>query len=124
MVRKTKRDACFLLGIREEVINLKKMEISVYELLAAARGAQGVDYVKGDGIFCQKRFREDTAHMVEFLIIQDQPALGRKGEYQRRFLTEEEYQNMLLLNEHESIQIKKHAERCGEFLHYLPVPGS
>lgn len=124
MVRKTKRDACFLLGIREEVINLKKMEISVYELLAAARGAQGVDYVKGDGIFCQKQFREDTAHMVEFLIIQDQPALGRKGEYQRRFLTEEEYQNMLLLNEHESIQIKKHAERCGEFLHYLPVPGS
>ena len=100
------------------------MEISVYELLAAARGAQGVDYVKGDGILCQKRFREDTAHMVEFLIIQDQPALGRKGEYQRRFLTEEEYQNMLLLNEHESIQIKKHAERCGEFLHYLPVPRS
>ena len=124
MVRKTKRDACFLLGIREEVINLKKMEISVYELLAAARGAQGVDYVKGDGILCQKRFREDTAHMVEFLIIEDQPALGRKGEYHRRFLTEEEYQNMLLLNKHESIQIKKHAERCGEFLHYLPVPGS
>ncbi len=34
MVRKTKCDACFLLGIREEVTNLKKMEISVYELLA------------------------------------------------------------------------------------------
>ncbi|GAA0800074.1 hypothetical protein GCM10008910_27380 [Faecalicatena orotica] len=59
-----------------------------------------------------------------FLIIEDQPALGRKGEYHRRFLTEVEYQNMLMLNKHGSIQIKKHAERCGEFLHYLPVPGS
>ena len=124
MVRKTKCDACFLLEIREEVTNLKKMEISVYELLAAAREVQGVNYVKGDEILCQKRFREDTAHMVEFLIIEDQPALGRKGEYHRRFLTDEEYQNMLMLNKHGSIQIKKHAERCGEFLHYLHVPGS
>jgi hypothetical protein len=106
------------------VTNLKKMEISVYELLAAAREAQGVNYVKGDKIFCQKRLREDTAHLVEFLIIEDQSALGRKGEYHRRFLTEEEYQNMLMLNKHGSIQIKKHAERCGEFLNYLPVPGS
>lgn len=78
MVRKTKRDACFLLGIREEVINLKKMEISVYELLAAARGVQGVDYVKGDGIFCQKRFREDTALWSSFLLYRISLLWGEK----------------------------------------------
>ena len=85
--------------------------MSVYELLAAAREAQGTNYVKGDGIFCEKRFRKETAHMVEFLIREGQDAFGGKGEYHRKFLTEKEYQNILL-------QVQ------GPSLCYTPVPDS
>ncbi len=90
--------------------------------MAAAREAQGINYVKGDGIFCEKRFREDMTHMIEFLITEGQSALGRKGEYCRRFLTEEEYRDMLELAGQGKLQIKKHAEVKESALRYLPIP--
>ena len=90
---------------------LERKEMSVYELLAAAREAQGTNYVKGDGIFCEKRFRKETAHMVEFLIREGQDAFGGKGEYHRKFLTEKEYQNILLQVKQGKIWIKRHAQK-------------
>lgn len=41
------------------------MEVSVFELLAAAREIQGTDYVDGDGIMCGKRSeRRDPDRLV------------------------------------------------------------
>ena len=103
---------------------LERKEISVYELLAAAGEAQGTNYVKGDGILCEKRFRKETAHMVEFLIREGQDAFGGKGEYHRKFLTEMEYQNMLLRMKQGKIRIKRHAQIQGPSLCYTPIPDS
>ena len=47
------------------------MEVSVFELLAAAREIQGIDYVDGDGIMCGKRYDEQTAHMIEFSSLEE-----------------------------------------------------
>ena len=41
------------------------MEVSIYELLAAARESAKSDYIKGDSILCEKRFHPDTHYMVE-----------------------------------------------------------
>ncbi|WP_354016701.1 DUF5720 family protein [Faecalicatena orotica] len=38
----------------------------------------GGDKFEGDGILCQKRFREDTAHMVEFLNYRGSACSGKK----------------------------------------------
>ncbi|WP_050642160.1 MULTISPECIES: DUF5720 family protein [Clostridia] len=103
---------------------LERKEISVYELLAAAREAQGTNYVKGDGILCEKRFRKETAHMVEFLIREGQDVFEGKGEYHRKFLTEKEYQNILLQVKQGKIRIKRHAQIQGPFLCYTPIPDS
>ena len=46
------------------------MEVSVFELLAAAREIQGTDYVDGDGIMCGKRYDKQTAHMIEFSFLE------------------------------------------------------
>ena len=122
LVEGTKCSACFLLQIQREVRMLEKNEMSVYELLAAARELQGTNYVKGDAIFCDKRFREGTGYMVEFLIREGLEAFGKKGEYHRRFLTEEEYQNLLLLEKEGKLRIKRQAQTQGASLCYLPVP--
>lgn len=124
MVGVTKCSACFFLQIQEEVRMLEGKEMSVYELLAAAREVQGTNYVKGDGIFCEKRFREGTGYMVEFLIREELEAYGKKGEYHRRFLAEEEYQNMLLLEKEGKLRIKRQAQTQGASLCYIPVPDS
>ena len=41
------------------------MEMSVSELLAAAREIHGRDYIEGDRIMCKKRYKGETAHMIE-----------------------------------------------------------
>ena len=67
------------------------MEVSIYELLAAARESAKSDYIKGDGILCEKRFHPDTHYMVEMELLENDNKLGEKGNYIRKFLTEPEY---------------------------------
>lgn len=45
------------------------MEVSIYELLAAARESAKSDYIKGDSILCEKRFHPDTHYMVEIELL-------------------------------------------------------
>ena len=67
------------------------MEVSIYELLAAARESAKSDYIKGDSILCEKRFHPDTHYMVEIELLKNDNKLGKKGNYIRKFLTEPEY---------------------------------
>ena len=67
------------------------MEVSIYELLAAARESAKSDYIKGDSILCEKRFYPDTHYMVEMELLENDNRLGEKGDHIRKFLTELEY---------------------------------
>mgnify|MGYP003272727267 CR=1 FL=1 len=73
------------------------MEVSIYELLAAARESAKSDYIKGDSILCEKRFHPDTHYMVEMELLGNDNKLGEKGNYIRKFLTEPEYLPILQL---------------------------
>ena len=61
------------------------MEVSIYELLAAARESAKSDYIKGDSILCEKRFHPDTHYMVEMELLENDNRLGEKGNYIRKF---------------------------------------
>ena len=52
------------------------MEVSIYELLAAARESAKSDYIKGDSILCEKRFHPDTHYMVEIELLENDNRLG------------------------------------------------
>lgn len=65
---------------------LQQENISISELLAVARESQGSNYVKGDKILCEKRFEEETVHMIEFVILEKGTGFGNEGEYHRRFI--------------------------------------
>ena len=51
------------------------MEVSIYELLAAARESAKSDYIKGDSILCEKRYAAlDVGHQpVELRPIENRP---------------------------------------------------
>ena len=51
------------------------MEVSIYELLAAARESAKSDYIKGDSILCEKRFHPDTHYMVEMVVLRQEKGL-------------------------------------------------
>ena len=71
------------------------MEVSIHELLAAAREAVKSDYIKGESILCETRYHPDTHFMVEIEMLKTDNTLGKKGAYIRKFLTEVEYSSML-----------------------------
>ena len=85
------------------------MEVSIYELLAAARESAKSDYIKGDSILCEKRFHPDTHYMVEIELLKNDNKLGKKGNYIRKFLTEPEYLPILQKQEKHLIKIKRQA---------------
>ena len=58
------------------------MEVSIYELLAAARESAKSDYIKGNSILCEKRFHPDTHYMVEMELLENDNRLGEKGNYE------------------------------------------
>ncbi len=63
--------------------------------------------VTGHDILALERFRDDTRHMIEFLVLTDrlrEPC----GTYIRRFLTDEGYSGALKLQERKEIRIYKH----------------
>ena len=84
------------------------MEVSIYELLAAARESAKSDYIKGDSILCAKRFYPDSHYMVEIELLENDNKLGEKGNYIRKFLTEPEYLPILQKQEKHLIKIKRH----------------
>ena len=98
------------------------MEVSIYELLAAARESAKSDYIKGDSILCEKRFHPDTHYMVEIEMLKTDNTLGKKGTYIRKFLTEDEYSSMLQKQEEYLIKIKRQAIVQKGTLRYIPLP--
>ena len=55
------------------------MEVSIYELLAAARESAKSDYIKGDSILCEKRFHPDTHYMVDAYSVRTAHPFRRNG---------------------------------------------
>ena len=64
--------------------------------------------ITGDELLSVARFRDDTRHMAEYLVLSD-CAFGTTGAYVRRFLTERGYAELLEAQRQRSIQIRKHA---------------
>ena len=92
------------------------MEVSIYELLAAARESAKSDYIKGDSILCEKRFHPDTHYMVEIELLKNDNKLGKKGNYIRKYLP------ILQKQEKHLIKIKRQAIVQKGNLRYIPLP--
>lgn len=99
------------------------MEMSVFELLAIAREAQGADYVTGDRILCKKRYAKDTGHMLEFRILGNKEPYGKAGDQCRLFLSGEEYRQMREKEQQKQIRIIRCARVRGHTLVYVPATG-
>lgn len=54
------------------------MEVSIHELLAAAREAVKSDYIKGESILCETRYHPDTHYMVEIEMLKQITRWGKK----------------------------------------------
>ena len=98
------------------------MEVSIHELLAAAREAVKSDYIKGESILCETRYHPDIHYMVEIELLKIDNTLGKKGAYIRKFLTEDEYSAMLQKQEEHLIKIKRQAIVQKGNLRYIPPP--
>ena len=55
-----------------------------------------------------ERFRDDTRHMAEFLVLEDCPQ-GQEGQYIRRVLTEDGYAQVLDAQRQGRVRVYKHA---------------
>ena len=97
---------------------VKEIEISIFELLAAAREIQGTDYVDGDGIMCGKRYEKQTAHMIEFSSLNGKEGLAGKSRYHRSFLTDDGYRQALAEEAKGEIRIIRYARLNGSALNY------
>ena len=98
------------------------VEVSIHELLAAAREAVKSDYIKGESILCETRYHPDTHYMVEIEMLKTDNTLGKKGAHIRKFLTEDEYSAMLQKQEEHLIKIKRQAIVQKGTLRYTPLP--
>ena len=99
-----------------------QVEVSIHELLAAAREAVKSDYIKGESILCETRYQPDTHYMVKIEMLKTDNTLGKKGAYIRKFLTEDEYSSMLQKQEKHLIKIKRQAIVQKGNLRYIPPP--
>ena len=99
------------------------MEVSIHELLAAAREAVKSDYIKGESILCETRYHPDTRYMVEIEMLKTDNTLGEKGEYMRKFLTEDEYSSMLQEAGRTSHKNKKTGHCSKRNIAIYPSPG-
>lgn len=101
-----------------------KENMNIAELLAIAREVQGVNYVKGDSILSNKRYIKETTYMIEFIVLKEDIQLGKRGEYHRRFLTEEDFRKALCWEKEQKIRIQKYARVEGRSLAYLSLSHS
>ena len=65
--------------------------------------------LEGHDLLAVERFKDDTRHMAEFLILSTHCPLGRRGQYKRLFLTEDEYARRRSLERQGKLQIRRHA---------------
>lgn len=97
------------------------MEVSIYELLAAARESAKSDYIKGDSILCEKRFHPDTHYMVEIELLKNDNKLGKRaiiyGSFDRTGVS-----SHLQKQEKHLIKIKRQAIVQKGNLRYIPPP--
>lgn len=61
------------------------MEVSIHELLAAAREAVKSDYIKGESILCETRYHLDTHYMVEIEMLKQITRWGKRSIYPEIF---------------------------------------
>ena len=97
-----------------------QVEVSIHELLAAAREAVKSDYIKGESILCETRYHPDTHYMVEIEMLKPDNTLGKKGAYIRKFLTEDEYSSMLQKQEKHLIKRQAIVQKGNS--RYIPPP--
>ena len=64
--------------------------------------------IAGHDLLAVERFRDDTRHMAEFSVLADCP-LGCKGQYLRRFLSEDGYAQVLYAQRQGRVCVHKHA---------------
>ena len=64
--------------------------------------------ITGHDLLAVERYKDDTPHMTEFLVLADGP-LGEQGQYVRRFLTEGGYAQLLAAQKNRRIRIYRHA---------------
>lgn len=67
------------------------------------------DLIKGDGLLAVKRYLNRTAHMVIIKVLVTNAALGKRGEYIRRFLTDDEFEAIQIVEKNGNIKIIQHA---------------
>ena len=65
--------------------------------------------ITGHDLLAVERFRDDTRHMIDFLVLSDGCPLGESGQYIRRFLPEDGYTEALTAQQSGDIRIYKHA---------------
>lgn len=65
--------------------------------------------VTGHDLLAVERFRDDTRHMIEFLVLSEGCPLGRQGQYIRRFLSEGGYAEAQIAQRRGDIRIYKNA---------------
>jgi len=63
--------------------------------------------ITGHDLLAVERYRDETRHMIEFLVFTDCP-MGRAGQYIRRFLDETGYAAALDAQRRGCIGIRKH----------------
>lgn len=99
------------------------MEMSAMELLAVSREIQDTDYVEGDRIRCEKRYRKETVHMIEILPLDRADSLEQQSRYLRMFLTEAGYRQAAEREAQGKIRIIRYARLKGSALEYTAAPG-
>lgn len=63
--------------------------------------------ITGHDLLAVERYRDDTRHMIEFLVLAD-CSMGKAGQYIRRFLNEADYFAALDAQRQGLISIRRH----------------
>ena len=80
------------------------MEVSIYELLAAARESAKSDYIKGDSILCEKRFHPDT-HYMDSIKEKDSELFARDVKELLDHIGDKRIYELLKETEHQTLEI-------------------
>lgn len=65
--------------------------------------------IKGDELLSVKRYEDGTAHLAVFKLLRQDTPFGRRGEYVRRFLSDDEYKMLLIAETAGYLRIQQHA---------------
>ena len=88
-----------------------QVEVSIHELLAAAREAVKSDYIKGASILCETRYHPDTHYMVEIEMLKTDNANVCFKEVDKSTYTIL-YKNRLFKTLEEAKKFKENKQNC------------